>query len=69
MLPSLYGTEITEKNCVGYCKKHCGHITCKQLKRKKCLKKQCRHLERYSHAFWEQRALIKARKRCKDINL
>ena len=67
MLPSLYGTEITEKHCIGYCKKHCGHITCKQLKRKECLRKQCRHLEKRPHEFWEQRALIKAKKRYKEI--
>lgn len=69
MLPSLYGTEIMEKKCVGYCKKHCGFMTCKQLKRKECLKKQCRALERHPHEFWEQRALIKMKKRNKEVNI
>lgn len=68
MLPSLYGTEIMENRCVGYCKKHCGYMTCKQLKRKECLKKQCKALERRPHEFWEQRELIKMKKKCKEIN-
>ena len=68
MLHSLYGTEIEEKRCVGYCKKHCGYMTCKQLKRKECLRKQCRALERYPHEFWRQRELIKMRKKNKEIN-
>jgi hypothetical protein len=69
MLPSLYGTEIMEKKCVGYCKKHCGYMTCKQLKRKECLKKQCKALERHPHEFWEHRALIKMKKRNKEMDV
>lgn len=66
MLPSLYGTEITEKRCIGYCKKHCGYMTCAQLKRKECLKKQCRALEKCPHEFWKQRELIKMKKKQRD---
>ena len=63
MLKSLYGTEISKKRCVGYCKKHDGYMTCKQVKRKECLRKQCRAFVRYEHEFWTQRELIKMKKK------
>jgi hypothetical protein len=67
MLKSLYGTEITKQHCIGYCHRHGCHMTCKQLKRKECLKKQCHALERYDHEYWRQRELIKIRKKDKEI--
>jgi hypothetical protein len=69
MLKSLYGTEITEKHCVGYCKRHGCYITCKQLKHKECLRKQCKALQRYPHEYWEQRKLIKIKKKSKGGNV
>lgn len=68
MLKSLYGTEITEKRCIGYCKRHQCYITCTQLKQKECLKKQCHALEKYEHEFWKQRELMKMKKKNKGIN-
>ncbi len=69
MLQSLYNTEISEKHCVGYCKKHCRYMTCKQLKRKECLRKQCRALEKHPHEFWKQRELTKMKKKHKEIGV
>lgn len=69
MLKSLYNTEISEKHCIGYCKRHCRYITSKQLKQKECLKKQCKALERYEHEFWKQRELIKLRRKNKEVRL
>ena len=69
MLPSLYGTEITEKNCVGYCKKHGCYITSKQLKHKECLRKQCRALNKKPHEFWTQRELTKIAKRQRRMSI
>lgn len=69
MLKSLYGTEIAEQHCIGFCRRHDCYMTCKQLKRKECLKKQCRALERYEHEFWRQRELIKMKKKYQEKNL
>lgn len=69
MLRSLYNTEISEKHCIGYCKRHCCYMTCKQLKRKECLKKQCHALEKRKHEFWDQRELIKAKRKSKEARL
>lgn len=67
MLPSLYGTEIHKKRCIGYCKRHNCYMTCKQLKRKECLRKQCGALQRFEHKYWEQRELLKMKKRDKEM--
>lgn len=69
MLRSLYNTEISEKRCVGYCKRHHCYMTDTQLKRKECLKKQCRALERYEHEFWKHREFIKMKRKSKGANV
>lgn len=58
-LPSLYGSEIVRKHCVGYCYYHHCYITATQIKTKECLRKQCGALERYPHEYWHQRELKK----------
>ena len=67
MLNSLYNTEISEKNAIGYCHRHRRYLSCTQLKRKECLKKQCSHLEKREHEFWHQRELAKMRRKQKKI--
>lgn len=62
-LPSLYGSEITHKHCIGYCCYHRCYVTATQIKTKECLRKQCRALERYEHEFWRQRELKKINKK------
>ena len=63
MLQSLYNTEISEKKCVGYCGRHHCYLSATQLKRKKCLHKQCNHLTKREHEFWKQRELTKTRRK------
>ena len=67
MLPGLYNTEISERRCVGFCKKHHCYVTATQLKQKECLKKQCYYLERHKHEFWTQRELTKAKRRNRKV--
>lgn len=62
-LPSLYGSEITQQHCVGYCCYHHCYITVKQVQTKKCLYKQCDALKRYPHEYWRQRELKKNNKK------
>lgn len=51
-------------NPATYCKLHCGSLTVKEMKRKGCLGKQCRHLQKNEqHEYWRQRELAKARKK------
>lgn len=46
-----------------YCCLHCGLLTVKEMKRKNCLGKQCRHLKRFeNHEYWRQRRIAKERK-------
>ena len=62
MVKGLYGSQISNHKVIGYCWKHKGALTVKQLKQKRCLQKQCHALERYEHEYWRQRELIKQRR-------
>ena len=66
MLYGLYGSWIDKNHCVGYCKFHKGYMTFKQIKKKECLQKQCKALEKLSHPFWEQREKRKQKKKHKS---
>ena len=57
MLQGLYGTPISEKRCIGFCRYHDCYVTSSQLKQKECLKKQCPALDRCEHEFWRQREI------------
>jgi hypothetical protein len=69
MLQSLYNTEISEARAIGYCRRHHCHLSCTQLKRKECLKKQCTHLQKCEHEFWHQRELVKAKRQQRKITM
>ena len=58
MEKTIYGGK--PNNPVGYCCLHCGLLTVKEMKRKNCLGKQCRHLKRFEdHEYWRQRRIAK----------
>ena len=57
----LYGNE--SNNCAAFCKYHNCCMTVKQLRTKECLKKQCRHLQKYDHPYWRQREILKNNKK------
>lgn len=55
---TIFGNESV--NYCGYCKRHNGVITPKQIKDKGCLNKQCWHLIKYDdHPFWKEREKMK----------
>jgi hypothetical protein len=54
----LYGTYA--KNPCAYCRLKRVSLTVKQLKRKECLRKQCKWLSKYKHEYWDEREKIKA---------
>lgn len=61
MTKTIYGGK--PKNPAAYCMLHNGSLTVKEMKRKSCLGKQCRHLRKNAeHEYWKQRELQKARK-------
>ena len=65
---TLFGTPLRQadmRNVVGFCKKHKGYITANQLRRKECLKKGCRYLDKIENKFWTERAERKAAKKKK----
>jgi len=59
---SLYGCRANYENCAGFCDLHKCYMTVKQIKRKECLGKQCRHLHKLDHYWWtwrENKKLLK----------
>ena len=65
---TLYGTPLSQadrRNVVGFCRRHGGYITINQLRRKECLKKQCKYLDRVDNPYWEERAAKRAAKKAK----
>ena len=59
---SLYGTH--SDNVCGYCYYHHAGVTVRQMKRKRCLAKQCPAFRKYTeHGYWKQREEIKKNKR------
>lgn len=59
MIKSIYGGK--PKNPIAYCHLHKGVLTVRELKTKECLKKQCRHLQKFSHQYWDEREARKQR--------
>lgn len=67
IMKTIYGGE--PKNPPAYCRRHCGYLTVKEMKRHECLRKQCRHLCKYEHPYWQQREIMKAKKQEKRNQL
>lgn len=45
-------------------------MTVNQIKRRLCLKKQCRHIRRFeSHEFWEERRRRKQKKKDEQVRI
>ncbi len=59
-MKTIYGGE--PKNPPAYCRKHRGYVTVAEMKRHECLRKQCNHLCKYEHPYWQQREAIKKKK-------
>ena len=57
------------KDPVAYCRHHKKGLSVRQMKKKGCLSKRCRHLSRNAHPFWVQRASKKqmARERREEL--
>lgn len=52
----LYGGQTEKCKCCGYCKKKGKYLTVKQMRKKECLGKQCKYLDKQeNHTFWKQR--------------
>ena len=43
------------QNVVGYCHYHKATMSAEQVKKKKCLEKQCNRLQRTPNLFWDRR--------------
>ena len=58
------------KRPCAYCLHHHFTMSVKQVKYKKCLDKQCHHLKKLDHAWWEQRDTYKQlrKERKKQLN-
>ena len=54
---------MVANSCAGYCRlKNCS-LTVRQIKSKECLSKNCWHLVKYKHPWWDQREREKAKKK------
>lgn len=61
-METLYGG--CSENCAGYCKRHCCHMTVKQIKGRNCLGKQCWHfVKNEDHEWWNQRERAKQKRK------
>ena len=61
----FYGCQSWLSNCVGYCKYHKKYLTENQIKTRKCISKNCVHLQKIEHKFWRRRERIKEIRRNK----
>lgn len=62
MKKCLYNTY--SNNVAGYCKLHHCNLTVTQIKCRKCLGKECHHLEKdFKHDWWRQREQEKQRRK------
>ena len=59
----------SRKNLVGYCRRHHCAVTAPQVRSRECLGKQCAHLKRWPHPFWEQREETKAKRKARKERL
>ena len=65
-LHGLYGSQISRIKAIGYCKKHCAHLTVNTMKQHECLKKCCFHLKKHEeNPYWEERERLKMEKKNK----
>ena len=65
-LYGLYGSQISRTKAVGYCRKHCAHLTVKSMKQHECLKKGCFHLKKHeANPYWEEREKLRLEKKNK----
>ena len=65
-LHGLYGSQVSRKNAVGYCRKHGAHLTATTMKKHACLKKGCHHLKKHEeNSYWEEREKLKLAKKRK----
>ena len=60
-MKSIYGGE--PKNPPAFCRLHRGYLTVPEMRRHECLKKQCRHLCKYEHPYWQQRQIMKQKRK------
>lgn len=66
MMNVLYGTDAYEGNCIAFCWHHHKWLTVTQMKKHKCLAKQCDRLEKKEgHPYWVERDRIKAIKKAR----
>lgn len=63
LVRGLYGSKLSKDKVVGYCRYHNAHLTITTLKQHKCLGKCCNALKKHEHEYWEQRELLKIRKK------
>ena len=67
-METLYGS--CSENCAGYCKRHCRHMTVKQIKGRNCLGKQCWHfVKNEEHSWWAQREAAKQKRKNRKIEI
>ena len=65
---TLYGS--VSPNYCAYCNHHKCEVTVRQMKKKECLKKACKHLVRNeNHDVWKQRERRKTKRKERKMHL
>jgi inhibitor of KinA sporulation pathway (predicted exonuclease) len=61
---ALYNTQTYFSRCVGYCTFHRGYLTSHQMKRKKCLQKNCdAFIKLAENEYWKTQEFLKIQKK------
>lgn len=67
---TLYNTQTYFSRCVGYCTFHGGYLTSHQMKRKKCLQKNCdAFIKQSEHAYWRILESKKTQKKARKAQI
>lgn len=56
-LPTLGNCKMKRENACAYCSLHNCYLSVKQIKKRNCVHKDCKHLQKEDHPFWTNQGL------------
>lgn len=62
---TLFGSEASRDNIVGFCRLHRVHLTARQVETKQCAGKCCRWLKKWECEYWAEKEQRKALRQMK----
>lgn len=56
-VPTLGNCKMKRKNACAYCSLHNCYLSVKQMRKRDCINRDCKHLQKEEHAFWDNQGL------------